>query len=191
MVTGDKVIAHFPDSTVACGKETSCKMSAKHLRLSWRRISSPPAPPTNPLAPQWTKQPNILLLIVKEWIRLLQCWLWPKKEGPSFTHNAPEREELERMVPPPHFLACLVTMLRGGVTGRLPLGFFFSAGLRICNRERNSVGGGGGAGERGHSFPQADSLMTPVSTGRHGNQCSSSHWTPTVAVTNPHRSSSK
>lgn len=32
---------------------------------------------------------------------------------------------------PPHFLACLVTMLRGGVTGRLPLGFFFSAGFKI------------------------------------------------------------
>lgn len=31
-----------------------------------------------------------------------------------------------------HFLACLVTMLRGGVTGRLPLGFFFSAGFKIC-----------------------------------------------------------
>lgn len=45
--------------------------------------------------PQWTKQPNILLFIVKEWIRLLQYWLQRRKEGPSFTRTTPpKREEL-------------------------------------------------------------------------------------------------
>lgn len=31
----------------------------------------------------------------------------------------------------PHFFACFVIMPRGGVTGRLALGFFFSAGFKI------------------------------------------------------------
>lgn len=38
-----------------------------------------------------------------------------------------------------HFLACLVTMLRGGVTGRLPLGFFFSAGFKIYKKRVGNV----------------------------------------------------
>lgn len=49
--------------------------------------------------------------------------------------KAEQRSETPAICPPAHFLACLVTMLRGGVTGRLPLGFFFSAGFKIYKKE--------------------------------------------------------
>lgn len=56
------------------------------------------------------------------------------KDNPSLKCRRTEQNKEVRVWPPLHFLACLVTMLRGGVTGRLPLGFFFSAGFKIYTR---------------------------------------------------------
>lgn len=51
-------------------QKTSCKMSAKHLRLSWWPINLPP----------WTKQPNILL---SSWRSEYIFSIGVMKDGPS------------------------------------------------------------------------------------------------------------
>lgn len=112
--------------------KTSCKMSAKHLRFSWWHIN----------LPLWTKQPNILLSSCRsEYIFSIGSM----KDDWSF--KCRRRKQKQRSDTPiswplschTHFLACLVTMLRGGVTGRLPLGFFFSAGFKIYKKRVGNV----------------------------------------------------
>lgn len=83
--------------------------------------------------PLWTKQPNCLLSSCRsEYIFSIGS----REDGRPFWCRRKQKQEWHWASPPPdihaHFLACLVTMLRGGVTGRLPLGFFFSAGFKIC-----------------------------------------------------------
>lgn len=81
----------------------------------------------------WTKQPNILLSSCRsEYIfsigSMKDNWSFEcRRRKQKQRSDAPIRQPQSA-----HFLACLVTMLRGGVTGRLPLGFFFSAGFKIC-----------------------------------------------------------
>lgn len=112
----------------SCVAKTSCKMSAKHLRFSRDVIN----------LPLWTKQLNLLLSSCRsEYIFSIGS----TKDGQSFWCRQRKQKQRSDTDHPPspnihtHFLACLVTMLRGGVTGRLPLGFFFSAGFKICKTQ--------------------------------------------------------
>ncbi|KAK1787652.1 hypothetical protein P4O66_016141, partial [Electrophorus voltai] len=64
------------------------------------------------------------------------CVQYPTNEETQILRQPGKKKDESKMAAKalatsPHFF-CLVTMLRGGVTGRLELGFFFSAGFRIC-----------------------------------------------------------
>lgn len=140
---------HFSWLNSHMWQKTSCKMSAKHLRFSWWHIN----------LPLWTKQPNILLSSCRsEYIfsigsmkddRSFKCRRWKQNRGVTLSHHT-------------HFLACLVTMLRGGVTGRLPLGFFFSAGFKIYKRNIYRVGNVVGKHIKWKSFPfEGEQIFIP------------------------------
>lgn len=104
----------------------AAKWSAKHLRFSWWHIN----------LPLWTKQQNILLSSGRSGYLFSIGSMKDKQSLKCRRRKQSGREKLRSFAPDPspHFLACLVTMLRGGVTGRLPFGFFFSAGFKIYRK---------------------------------------------------------
>lgn len=111
--------------------------------------------------PLWTKQPNRLLSSCRsEYIFSIGS----TKDGRPFWCRWKQKQRSESEPPSAnlqtHFLACLVTMFRGGVTGRLPLGFFFSAGFKICKttlakmRSARSLSAGDTAGATSPKVPR-------------------------------------
>lgn len=105
--------------------KTSCKMSAKHLRFSWWHINYP------------CGQNNKIFCFHRVGVNIFSVLAARRITNPSNAEDESRTEEWDSgyLCPSTHFLACLVTMLRGGVTGRLPLGFFFSAGFKIYKKE--------------------------------------------------------
>lgn len=113
---------------------TSCKMGVQNTwGLSWWHINFTPVDKTTKIVCFHHVGVDIFFSIAcikdtrssrcRKWKQRKRVELWPLTLSTSASH----------------FLACLVTMFRGGVTGRLPLGFFFSAGFKIYKRKSRGV----------------------------------------------------